>query len=157
MATTGTLKFKLVQVKNPREPDAPRKWYARAVQDRTVEFDDFVSHMAAHNSPYSRGVIHGVLIDMLSCLQELLLDGKSVRLGELGLFSLGISGDGAENRADWTADMVNDVHLNVRNTKSWSNAELRKRVRFSELTDYDRGDTSTSGGTDNEEETPGTV
>ncbi len=58
------------------------------MQDRTVDFEDLVTHMSEHNSPYSRGVIHGVLIDMLSCLQELVLDGKSVRLGELGLFSV---------------------------------------------------------------------
>lgn len=93
MATTiGTLKYRLIQMKKTHNPDASKKWYARAVQDRTVEFEDFVTRMDDHNLPYLRGVIHGVLIDMLACLQELVLDDKSVRLGELGLFSLGISG-----------------------------------------------------------------
>ena len=135
--TTGTLKYRLAQVKNPQKPAEAQKWYARAVQDRTVGFEDFVTHMAEHNSPYSRGVIHGVLIDMLSCLQELVLDGKSVRLGELGLVSLGISGRGALKREDWTASLVDSVHLNVRNTKTWSNQELRKRCRLSELAGYE--------------------
>ena len=68
MATTiGTLKYRMAQVKNPQKPSEAQKWYARAVQDRTVAFEDFVTHMAEHNSPYSRGVIHGVLIDMLAC------------------------------------------------------------------------------------------
>ncbi len=107
--------------------------------------------MAEHNSPYSRGVIHGVLIDMLACLQELVLDGKSVRLGELGLFSLGISGRGTEKRKDWNTALVDSVHLNVRNTKTWSNQELRKKCRLSELAGYEAsknggGSGSGSGG-----------
>ena len=137
MSTIGILKYRLTQIKKPGDEFSEPKWYARAVQDRTVEFEDFVTHMAEHNSPYSCGVIHGVLIDMLSCLQELILDGKSVRLGELGLFSLGISGKGAENREDWATALIEDVHLNVRNTKTWSNAELRKRCRLTELTVYE--------------------
>lgn len=56
MATTiGTLKYRLTQIKKTRDPDVQQKWYARAVQDRTAEFEDFVTHMADHNSPYSRG------------------------------------------------------------------------------------------------------
>ncbi len=145
--TTGTLKYRLAQVKNPQKPSEAQKWYARAVQDRTVEFEDFVTHMAEHNSPYSRGVIHGVLIDMLSCMQELVLDGKSVRLGELGLFSLGISGRGTAKREDWTTSLVDSVHLNVRNTKTWSNQELRKKCRLSELTGYEAN--KTGGGSGN--------
>lgn len=126
--TTGILKYRLVELKYPiNDPETPEtRWYARAVQDRTIDFEDFVTHMSEHNSPYSRGVIHGVLIDMLSCLQELVLDGKSVRLGDLGLFSLGISGEGAPTRDVYNpTNYVKDVHLNVRNTKTWSNAELR--------------------------------
>lgn len=146
MSTIGTLKYRLSQIKNPIDEFATPKWYARAVQDRTVEFEDFVTHMAEHNSPYSRGVIHGVLIDMLSCLQELILDGKSVRLGELGLFSLGISGSGTEKREDWTTAMIENVHLNVRNTKTWSNSELRKRCRLTELTVYEGA--TEAGGTE---------
>ena len=45
MATTiGTLKYRMAQVKNPQKPSEAQKWYARAVQDRTVAFEDFVTH-----------------------------------------------------------------------------------------------------------------
>ena len=134
MAKMGTLKYRLVQNQNEHQPEAYKKWYIRAVQDRTLSFDDFVQHMADHNSPYSRGVIHGVLIDMLACLQELILDGKSVRLGELGLISLGISSKGVASVKDASvSEQVKGVHLLVRNTKTWSNAELRKLCKIEEL------------------------
>lgn len=142
--TTGVLKYRIIEMKNPSDPEGPTQWHARAVQDRTVDFEDFVTHMSEHNSPYSRGVIHGVLIDMLACLQELVLDGKSVRLGELGLFSLGISSRGAATHDTWDTNLVTNVHLNVRNTKTWSNAELRKRCRLEEMGVY-QGDPSKQG------------
>lgn len=150
------MKFKKVQMKT-RTKDADgkyveqEKWYGRAAGDGTVEFEDFITHMSEHNSPYSRGVIHGVLTDMLDHLKEMVLTGKSVRFGDIGLFSLGMASLPADTREDWTATKVKGVHLIVRNTKAWSNAELRKKVSFRELSSYD-GETTPGGG---EEERPG--
>ena len=152
----GILKYKMVTRINPQNKSEQPKWYAKAVQDRTIDFEDLVTHMSEHNSPYSRGVIHGVLTDMLDCVKELVLDGKSVRLGDLGLFSVGLKTSGAKSRDRWTvATQVQGVTLNVRNTKTWSNAELRKNTTLQELIGYDdgsstndEGDTPTDSGND---------
>ena len=147
---TGILKYKMVTRINPQNKSEQPKWYAKAVQDRTIDFEDLVTHMSEHNSPYSRGVIHGVLTDMLDCVKELVLDGKSVRLGDLGLFSVGLKTSGAKSRDRWSvATHVQGVTLNVRNTKTWSNAELRKNTTLQELTPYDDGSTI-----DEEDDTP---
>ena len=153
----GILKYKMVTRINPQNKSEQPKWYAKAVQDRTIDFEDLVTHMSEHNSPYSRGVIHGVLTDMLDCVKELVLDGKSVRLGDLGLFSVGLKTSGAKSRDRWTvATHVQGVTLNVRNTKTWSNAELRKNTTLQELIGYDdgsstndEGDTPTDEGNNN--------
>ena len=153
----GILKYKMVTRINPQNKSEQPKWYAKAVQDRTIDFEDLVTHMSEHNSPYSRGVIHGVLTDMLDCVKELVLDGKSVRLGDLGLFSVGLKTSGAKTRDRWSvATHVQGVNLNVRNTKTWSNAELRKNTTLQELIGYDdgsstndEGDTPTDSGNDN--------
>ena len=141
---TGILKYKLVTRINPQNKSEQPKWYAKAVQDRTIGFEGLVTHMSEHNSPYSRGVIHGVLTDMLDCVKELVLDGKSVRLGDLGLFSVGLKTRGAKSRDKWSvATHVQGVTLNVRNTKTWSNSELRKNTTLQELTAYDDGSNDT--------------
>ena len=153
----GILKYKMVTRINPQNKSEQPKWYAKAVQDRTIDFEDLVTHMSEHNSPYSRGVIHGVLTDMLDCVKELVLDGKSVRLGDLGLFSVGLKTSGAKTRDRWSvATHVQGVTLNVRNTKTWSNAELRKNTTLQELIGYDdgsstndEGDTPSDSGNDN--------
>jgi len=131
MATKGTLKYRKVERTPQVGKDAgKKKYYATAVQDRTMDFEDFVSHISDHGSPYSRGCIHGVMMDALDHLQELILDGKSVRLGDLGLFSIGMTSRGEDSPAKVTAQSIEGVHLILRNTKNWSNAELKKRCRI---------------------------
>ena len=148
MATSskGTLKYRKVQ-RTPQTGENAGKqlWYATAVTDREMDFEAFVSHIADHGSPYSRGCIHGVMMDALDHLQELILDGKSVRLGELGLFSLGMSSKGEATKKEVTAQSVQDVHLILRNTKTWSNAELKKKCRIEEYGVYADTDDGTSG------------
>ena len=138
---TGILKYKMVERINPQNKEEDPKWYAKAVQDRTVDFEALCTHMSEHNSPYSRGVIRGVLTDMLDCVKELVLDGKSVRLGDLGLFSVGISSKGALTAKMWSVNThLKGVHLNVRNTKMWSNTELRNSCTLQELSKYSGGE-----------------
>ena len=115
------------------------------VTDREMNFEEFVDHISSHNSPYSRGTVHGVMMDMLDCLKELILDGKSVRLGDLGLFSIGMSSRGEVSRDKVTSASVEGIHLLVKNTKNWSNSELKKLCK---ITAYDaRGGEETDGGT----------
>lgn len=67
MAKKGTLKYRKVSRTPQVGKDAgKKKFYATAVQDRTMEFEDFVTHISEHNSPYSRGTVHGVLMDTLA-------------------------------------------------------------------------------------------
>ena len=137
MTVKGTLKYRKVERTPQVGKDAgKKKYYATAVQDRTMEFEDFVTHIAEHNSPYSRGTVHGVLMDTLDCLQELILDGKSVRFSDLGLFSLDMSSRGEETAAKVSAQSIEGVHLILRNTKGWSNAELKKKCRIELLDNH---------------------
>ena len=150
MEQKGTLKYRKVQ-RTPQtgENAGKKKWYATSVTDREVDFEGFVSHISDHGSPYSRGTIHGVLMDALDHLQELILDGKSVRLSDLGLFSIGMSSKAEDTKEKVTAASVEGVHLIVRNTKSWSNAELRKKCKIQEYGGYIGTDEegTTGGGT----------
>ena len=154
MAKRGTLKYrKITRTPQSGENANKKMWYATTVTDREVSFEDFVTHVSEHNSPYSRGTVHGVLMDTLDCLQELILDGKSVRLADLGLFSIGMTSKGVESKDKVSAASVEGVHLILRNTKSWSNAELRKKCRIEEYNAY--GNTENTGTTGGGGTTPG--
>ena len=137
MATKGTLKYRKVTRTPQSGPNKNKQmYYATAVTDREMNFEEFVTHISEHNSPYSRGTVHGVLMDTLDCLQELILDGKSVRLSDLGLFSIGMTSRAEATKDKVSAASVEGVHLIVRNTKTWSNTELRKKCRIEEYDTY---------------------
>ena len=133
----GTSKYrKIMRTPQTGENAGKKLWYATAVSDREMSFEDFVTHISEHNSPYSRGTIHGVLMDTLDCLKHLILDGKSVRFSDLGLFSIGMTSRGEVSKEKVTAASVLGVHLIVRNTKTWSNAELKKLTKIVAYDDY---------------------
>ena len=50
------------------------KWFAYPVIEETVDLDGLAEHMSHHNSPYTKGMIRGQIIDMIGCIKELLLD-----------------------------------------------------------------------------------
>ena len=149
----GNIKYRKVK-RTPQSGENAGKelWYATVVTDREMNFEEFVDHISSHNSPYSRGTVHGVMMDMLDCLKELILDGKSVRLGDLGLFSIGMKSHGELTRDKVSAASVEDIHLIVRNTRSWSNSELKKLCKITAYDSYgaegaDGGGTNPGGGT----------
>ena len=151
----GNIKYRKVK-RTPQTGENAGKelWYATVVTDREMNFEEFVDHISSHNSPYSRGTVHGVMMDMLDCLQELILDGKSVRLGDLGLFSIGMSSHGEVSRDKVSAASVEGIHLLVKNTKTWSNSELKKLCKITAYDSYgaeetDGGGTNPGGGSGN--------
>lgn len=92
------IRYKKYQAK--RSDKFNGKWYGRAVPTGTVDLNGLSAHMAAHNTPYSTGCIAGVLKDMVSCIKELLLDGKNVKIDDLAIFSVGISSSPADTEKD---------------------------------------------------------
>ena len=123
-------------------------WYARPVIEETYDTERLAKHMANHNTPYSAGVVKGVLTDMISCIKELILDGKNVKLDDLAIFSVGIvSRKGAASAADGTlADNVKGLKLRARATGELSNAQINLEGQMKEAAVYNPDGGTTEGG-----------
>ena len=72
------------------------KAYGVAQISENLTINDFAKHIAEHGTLYSRDVIQGVLIKMVDCMRELLLEGKKIQLGELGSFGVSLSTKGED-------------------------------------------------------------
>ena len=95
------------------------KYFAYPVIEETVNLDGLAGHMSSHNSPFSKGVIKGLLTDMVNCIKELLLEGKNVKIDDLAIFSIGIKNakGGADTEEDFTVSKnVQSVKLRSRAT-----------------------------------------
>jgi len=87
------------------------KFYAVAQISEVYSLSQFVKHICDHNSVYSRGTVTGVVIEMVHCLKELLLEGKKIKLGELGDFSLTLQSKGTQTANLFSASNITAVNL----------------------------------------------
>ena len=134
------IRYKLYQNKM-ESSSAYNQWYARAVCDETYDTEMLAKHMSTHNTPYSPGVIHGVLKDMIACIKELLLDGKNVKLDDLAIFSVGIKSKGAASVADFNvAENVKGLKLRARATGNLSTSTPKQDAVVKQLTNYSVSD-----------------
>lgn len=128
------LKYKKYQNKND-DSTAFGKWYGRLVHE-LMEFDEFIEHMANHHCVFSEATIRGVLIEMEVCLRELLLEGKAVRLDDLGIFSLGMSTKGKNKKSDFNADCIKSLTVNLFLGKRFRAKDLLADAKFKEADLY---------------------
>lgn len=130
------IKYKKYQNKN-EESKVYGKWFGRAVHE-LMDFDEFIEHMANHHCVYSEGTLRGVLIEMQVCLRELLLEGKAVRMDDLGIFALSIANKkgGALKSEDYTPNLITGVRMNLFLGKRFRARELFRDARFREADKY---------------------
>ncbi len=123
------------------------KWYGRSISS-IVEFDEFIEHMANHHCAFGESAIRGVLVEMESCLRELLLDGKAVRLGDLGIFRLGLKTSPSDSAKGFNSENIQSVRINLCLGKRFRAAALYSDAKFREANKYSVDD---SGDEDAEE------
>lgn len=113
-------------------------WYARPVINEMFDIDSLARHMSKHNTPFSPGVIKGVLTEMVSCIKELCLDGKSVKIDNLAIFSVGIvsNGGAASAEAFKVTENVKGLRLRARATGELSNAQVNLEGTLREISEY---------------------
>ncbi len=70
------------------------KYYARVEYKGTMGLRDLATHMHHHNTAFSKGIITGVLNDMVDCIKELALLGYVVKIDDLGLFKASVDANG---------------------------------------------------------------
>ena len=98
-------------------------------------------------TPFSTGAIHGMLKDMVNCIKELLMDGKNVKIDDLGIFSVGIRSKGAVTPEDFsTQGNIIGVRLRARATGNLSSASLKLTAKLREYTEYSNGEVTPGGG-----------
>lgn len=130
------IKYKKYQNKNT-ESKVYGKWFARSVHEM-MDFEEFIEHMANHHCVFSEGTIRGVIIEMEICLREILLEGKAVRLDDLGIFTIGTTcrKGGADKSEDFTSSMINGCHVNLFLGKRFRARNLFKDAKFREADKY---------------------
>ena len=105
---------------NPMKPDEAKKAYAFLQTRGTLSIDEIADHMVSHGCNYDRGDIIAILVKLVSCSKELMLDGYRIQLGDLGKLYLTCQSDGAKSKEDFTRANIKAINVNFSASKLYS-------------------------------------
>ena len=78
--------FYLLKQNNIKNSKIFGKWFAHSKTVETLNTRKMANHIAEHGSIYTPDVVFGVLEKFRSCLLEMLLNSKRVKIDGLGIF-----------------------------------------------------------------------
>ncbi len=100
-----SIKYKLIEKKNPRDLEAAPKFYASAVTTRKIDLDE-LSKNIARSSTVARADVYAVLIALIDESIESLANGNQLYLGKLGSMVLNLKSEGAATEDEFLASMI---------------------------------------------------
>ena len=139
----------LSKVTETSESEQAGKLYARVSYKETMGIHEMAEHMAHHNTAFSEGLIVGVLTDFVKCVREMVLNGNTVKVGNLAIFKATVEANGLETLYDAEQDKVAQatmgslsegaktgpavkvIKLLAQSTGDFTREELKKDVKFS--------------------------
>lgn len=139
----------LSKVTETSETEQAGKLYARVNYKQAMTVSDMARHMAEHNTVFSEGSILGVLTDFVKCVREMVLNGNTVKVGNLAIFKATVESNGLEvlydaqsdkvasatmgtlKEGDKTGPAVKTVKLLAQSTGDLTRDELKKVVKLS--------------------------
>ena len=87
------------------------KAYAIAQYSDVMNIEKFARHISTHGCVYSRADISAILYLAVDCMREQLLEGKKIRLGDLGDFSINLSSKGADTAEKFSSQYITGVNV----------------------------------------------
>ena len=138
------------------------KWYAQIKSLETMNTRKLANHISEHGSIYTPDVVYGVLEKFRSCLVEMLLESKKVKIEGLGTFycTLENQKNGALKKEDFNVNKhLKALHIRFlpeqTTEENISSREFLKKAEFINIdqlvkgTETENGGDSTGGNTSN--------
>ena len=126
------------------------KWFAHSKSIETLNTRKMAQHISEHGSVFTPDVVYGVLEKFRSCLIEMLLDSKRVKIDGLGTFFTTIENEkGGAISADKFSVSSNLKALHIRflpeqeQEMNISSREFFKKAEFINIDSLKGGDSST--------------
>ena len=112
-----SIKFKVVERKNPQDQAAPAKYYAQSII-RGSESTEEIARGIAKNTTMGFADIHGVLLALGEVVPDILARGFSVDLVNLCILSPGMLSEGVDTAEEFNAnEHIKRIKVNVRAKK----------------------------------------
>ncbi|MBE6260623.1 MAG: hypothetical protein E7107_07340 [Prevotella sp.] len=137
------------------------KWYARLKSIETMSMTKLAKHISEHGSVFTEDVVEGVMKKFKSCLLEMLLESKKVKVAGLGTFYLTCECEkgGADKEADFNVNQhLKALHIRFlpdqTQEDNLSSREFIKKAEFVNIKTLMSGNADAEGGDDDGSLTP---
>jgi predicted histone-like DNA-binding protein len=100
-----SVKFKVLERRNPSDMDLPAKYYAKAVTHEVIGIDE-LCELIAEQSTVSETDVLAVLNSLEKNVIRQIKKGNLIQLGRLGSFQLSLNSAGSEQEEQVTAANV---------------------------------------------------
>ena len=139
------------------------KWFAQIKTLETLNTRRLAQHISEHGSIYTPDVVYGVLEKFRSCLLEMLLESKKVKIEGLGTFYCTLENQkgGALKKEDFNVNKhLRALHIRFlpeqEAEQNISSREFLKKAEFINIEQWLKGeDGSTSGSTEGSDPSSG--
>jgi predicted histone-like DNA-binding protein len=129
------------------------KWYAQIKSLETLNTRKLANHISEHGSIYTPDVVYGVLEKFRSCLVEMLLESKKVKIEGLGTFycTLENQKNGALKKEEFNVNKhLKALHIRFlpeqTTEENISSREFLKKAEFINIDSFLQKDTEGTGG-----------
>ena len=129
------------------------KWFAHSKSVETMNTRKLSQHISEHGSIYTPDVVFGVLEKFRSCLLEMLLESKSVKIDGLGTFYTTLENEpgGADNEEDFNVQKnLKALHIRFipeqEQELNISSREFIKKAEFVNVDSMKSGEKKTGSG-----------
>ena len=121
------LNYRLIKRQNPRDPAAPRKYYAVGVAQGVTDVRELVDRISDLSTVTSIDTL-AVLEALLKVIPKELSNGRIVRLGDLGTFRLTLKSEGSDQSENFNNSFIKGTNLIFRAGKLFRN--VLKNIDF---------------------------
>lgn len=104
------MKFNIIEIASPLDPEAPKKFYARPVHTGEVLLEDLAADIS-HASSINESDVYAVLQSLVREIPRNIANGSIVRLGNLGAFRLGSRSEGSASREEVSGSKIYSKRL----------------------------------------------
>ena len=135
------------------------KWFAHSKTVETLNTRKLAQHISEHGSIYTPDVVYGVLEKFRSCLLEMLLESKKVKIEGLGTFYCTVENTkgGAQKKEDFSVSKhLKALHIRFlpeqEQEQNISSREFLKKAEFINIEQWlksQESDTTTETGSGN--------
>lgn len=105
--------YSVVGMRDPRDPETPVKFYAKAQAAGVIEINEMAEDIA-YSTSLTDGDVLNVIRALVKQVNKHIAKGEIVRFENLGTFQAQISSDGAPVEDEFNPSYIRRIHLQFR-------------------------------------------